>query len=96
MPWIRPLLKVTFCLQYKTGRLRLKIFNKQVAVLYPWDAEPFSFYIGVSPSGKAQDFDSCIPMVRIHLPQPCTETVQVQSADCVGEGSEAGLLWKEL
>ena len=26
--------------------------------------------IGVSPSGKAQDFDSCIPMVRIHLPQP--------------------------
>ena len=48
--------------------------------------------IGVSPSGKAQDFDSCIPMVRIHLPQPCTETVQVLSADWVGEGSEVGLL----
>ena len=26
--------------------------------------------IGVSPRGKAQDFDSCITMVRIHLPQP--------------------------
>ena len=25
---------------------------------------------GLSPSGKAQDFDSCIPMVRIHLAQP--------------------------
>ena len=25
---------------------------------------------GVSPSGKAQDFDSCIPLVRIQLPQP--------------------------
>ena len=27
-------------------------------------------FIGVSPSGKAQDFDSCIPLVRIQLPQP--------------------------
>ena len=26
--------------------------------------------IGALPSGKAQDFDSCIPMVRIHPPQP--------------------------
>ena len=25
--------------------------------------------IGLSPSGKAQDFDSCIPMVQIHLAQ---------------------------
>ena len=25
--------------------------------------------IGLSPSGKAQDFDSCITVVRIHLAQ---------------------------
>lgn len=31
---------------------------------------PHLNYIGVSPSGKAQDFDSCIPVVRIHPPQP--------------------------
>ncbi len=29
----------------------------------------FIFAIGLSPSGKAQDFDSCIPVVRIHLAQ---------------------------
>ena len=27
-------------------------------------------YIGASPSGKATDFDSVIPMVRVHPPQP--------------------------
>ena len=27
----------------------------------------------MSPSGKAQDFDSCIPMVRTHPPQPDAE-----------------------
>lgn len=31
---------------------------------------PHLNYVGVSPSGKAQDFDSCIPVVRIHPPQP--------------------------
>ena len=40
--------------------------------LYP----PFFFIahisdaIGLSPSGKAQDFDSCISLVRIQVPQP--------------------------
>ena len=29
-----------------------------------------TMFNGVSPSGKAQDFDSCIPLVRIQLPQP--------------------------
>ena len=28
------------------------------------------FFTGVSPSGKATDFDSVIPLVRIQLPQP--------------------------
>ena len=27
-------------------------------------------YFGMSPSGKATDFDSVIPMVRIHPSQP--------------------------
>ena len=27
-------------------------------------------YVGLSPSGKAQDFDSCISLVRIQVPQP--------------------------
>ena len=31
---------------------------------------PFSFYNGLQPSGKATDFDSVIPMVRIHPAQP--------------------------
>ena len=31
---------------------------------------PPHFYTGLSPSRKAQDFDSCIPMVRIHLAHP--------------------------
>ena len=31
---------------------------------------PFSIlFIGLSPSGKAQDFDSCITLVRIQLAQ---------------------------
>ena len=29
----------------------------------------FRAYIGLSPSGKAQDFDSCISLVRIQLAQ---------------------------
>ena len=28
------------------------------------------FFIGVQPSGKATDFDSVIPLVRIQVPQP--------------------------
>ena len=31
--------------------------------------------IGVSPSGKAQDFDSCIPLVRVQPPQPYGEVI---------------------
>ena len=36
---------------------------------------PHFFRAGVSPSGKAQDFDSCIPIVRIYLPQPIIITL---------------------
>ena len=35
-----------------------------------WGAERFvKQNIGLSPSGKAQDFDSCISLVRIQLAQ---------------------------
>ena len=30
---------------------------------------------GVSPSGKAADSESAIPVVRIHLPQPVKDQV---------------------
>ena len=48
-------------------------------------------YIGASPSGKAQDFDSCMRRFESFRPSHDVETVQVQSADWVGEVSEVGI-----
>ena len=49
---------------------------------------PPHFYTGLSPSGKAQDFDSCIPMVRIHLAQPfCLANTGVSPR---GKASDSG------
>ncbi len=48
---------------------RLFIFNSR-----QFDVTP----IGLSPSGKAQDFDSCITVVQIHLAQLPEDTFPVK------------------
>ena len=44
--------------------------ERQTVNLYVVGSIPTgAVYNGVSPSGKAQDFDSCITLVQIQLPQ---------------------------
>ena len=46
--------------------------ERQTVNLYVVGSIPTgAVYNGVSPSGKAQDFDSCITLVQIQLPQFC-------------------------
>ena len=57
--------------------------ERQTVNLYVVGSIPTgAVYNGVSPSGKAQDFDSCITLVQIQLPQFCRYSLVVKQEIC--------------
>ena len=69
--------------EQRSGQTRLTVNQFPTGSAVQICLPPPFFFIGVQPSGKATDFDSVIPLVRIQIPQPFFEKLNGPLAQMV-------------